>query len=179
MEDRRLTESQIQWLFMCSSDGHIKLLPRKEGAPWIRPGKPSLLGGKWRKGFGEGLVLQTTLCTAYVPINGPPWHHPWPFRGRYGSPRSGFWLGLKIRLSRLVRRCLPRVTWSCPHRHGCGALLRCRSNQKWEAIPRHSMYAIYADQLGWCQRGQWGGSPMAVPWSVWDLHGPDLTQYRK
>ena len=26
--------------------------------------------------------------------------------------------------------------------------------------------AIYADQLGWCQGGQWGGSPMAVPWVV-------------
>ena len=26
----------------------------------------------------------------------------------------------------------------------------------WLAAPRHS---IHADQLGWCQRGQWGGSP--------------------
>ena len=24
-----------------------------------------------------------------------------------------------------------------------------------------------ADHLGWCQGSQWGGSPMAVPWSVW------------
>ena len=26
---------------------------------------------------------------------------------------------------------------------------------------------VYVPTLGWCQRGQWGGSPMAVPWSVW------------
>ena len=32
--------------------------------------------------------------------------------------------------------------------------------------PKHSMYAIFADQLGWCQGGSvWGGSPS------WQSHG--------
>ena len=35
---------------------------------------------------------------------------------------------------------------------------------------------IFTDQLGWCQGGQWGGSPMAVPWVVSGIVGyPTLT----
>ena len=37
--------------------------------------------------------------------------------------------------------------------------------------PRRSMGLPYMSTLGWCQGGQWGGSPIPVPWSIWVLDG--------
>ena len=84
--------------------------------------------------------------------------------GALGPRRTKQFLGSKKASKAPRRRCR------------CRCRCRCRTTWTRRHDQEHEMYqypdttngtAIYADQLGWCQRGQWGGiygSPMCRVW---------------